>query len=369
MNPLALVEPRLKAPFVSGVGTLDPAMAGKEPDDVRNPANSLARELAAHCEFDGILIEWLGADGFPPKTVARSGGLVKSEIISSDQIAPMVRTMSADRGSAVIWADEQTTMFAVRARSGWFLVTGQCRAVRPMEADRCRERLVALLPLLKAMFGVLYDRIQLECGYGHLALAIEHSDVATIILRDDCSIAFANPAAKQIMGTGKGIALSNDKLVCSGVADMLRLQTAVAHLCREGTKTVEPSPILAVERAGRRPLLIGLIPIDSSDPKLSHCATCIAYICDPERNLSELIEPICSYFNLTQRETKLVALLIEGTPLCEVADHMSISEQTARSYLKQIFAKTETHRQMELVQLVLRSSIRMIAARRSNLMA
>jgi DNA-binding CsgD family transcriptional regulator len=37
---------------------------------------------------------------------------------------------------------------------------------------------------------------------------------------------------------------------------------------------------------------------------------------------------------------------------------MHVTEQTARSYLKQIFVKTETNRQAELVRLMLTSSVR-----------
>ena len=39
------------------------------------------------------------------------------------------------------------------------------------------------------------------------------------------------------------------------------------------------------------------------------------------------------------------------------AKRLGVQDQTARSYLKQIFAKTETNRQTDLLQLLLKSAI------------
>ena len=51
-------------------------------------------------------------------------------------------------------------------------------------------------------------------------------------------------------------------------------------------------------------------------------------------------------------------MLANGNSLVDSAKAMHVTEQTARSYLKQIFVKTETNRQAELVRLMLTSSVR-----------
>ena len=58
-------------------------------------------------------------------------------------------------------------------------------------------------------------------------------------------------------------------------------------------------------------------------------------------------------YSLTKAEAKLVELLAAGNSLDEVATARGITMNTARSQLKQVFAKTDTKRQGELVQLVL----------------
>ena len=58
-------------------------------------------------------------------------------------------------------------------------------------------------------------------------------------------------------------------------------------------------------------------------------------------------------YKLTPAEGELVQLLAQGRSLEEAAAFRSVTLNTARSQLKQIFAKTGTRRQSELLQVVL----------------
>ena len=59
-------------------------------------------------------------------------------------------------------------------------------------------------------------------------------------------------------------------------------------------------------------------------------------------------------FGLTFAEAKLAAALADGTSLEEAAEELHISRETARSQLKIVFGKTDTHRQSQLVALLSR---------------
>jgi DNA-binding CsgD family transcriptional regulator len=58
-------------------------------------------------------------------------------------------------------------------------------------------------------------------------------------------------------------------------------------------------------------------------------------------------------FGLTPSEAKLACIIARGAPPHVAARELSISRETARNQLKSIFAKTDTHRQSELVALLL----------------
>ncbi len=58
-------------------------------------------------------------------------------------------------------------------------------------------------------------------------------------------------------------------------------------------------------------------------------------------------------FRLTPSESKLACIIARGAPPDIAARELKISRETARNQLKSVFAKTDTHRQSELVALLL----------------
>jgi len=58
-------------------------------------------------------------------------------------------------------------------------------------------------------------------------------------------------------------------------------------------------------------------------------------------------------FRLTPSEAKLACIIARGAPPDIAARELNISRETARNQLKSVFAKTDTHRQSELVALLL----------------
>jgi DNA-binding CsgD family transcriptional regulator len=60
-------------------------------------------------------------------------------------------------------------------------------------------------------------------------------------------------------------------------------------------------------------------------------------------------------FGLTRAEAAVAVEILETDGLQAVADRLDISLATARTHLAHLFDKTGTHRQAELVRLVLQS--------------
>jgi DNA-binding CsgD family transcriptional regulator len=58
-------------------------------------------------------------------------------------------------------------------------------------------------------------------------------------------------------------------------------------------------------------------------------------------------------FRLTPSEAKVACIIARGAPPDIAARELKISRETARNQLKSVFAKTDTHRQSELVALLL----------------
>jgi DNA-binding CsgD family transcriptional regulator len=62
---------------------------------------------------------------------------------------------------------------------------------------------------------------------------------------------------------------------------------------------------------------------------------------------------VAKTFRLTPSEAKLACIIARGAPPGIAARELKISRETARNQLKSVFAKTDTHRQSELVALLL----------------
>lgn len=58
-------------------------------------------------------------------------------------------------------------------------------------------------------------------------------------------------------------------------------------------------------------------------------------------------------YDFTPAEMKLVVELVNGRSIKESARKLGITEGTIRNHLKQVFRKTGTHRQGELIALLL----------------
>lgn len=85
------------------------------------------------------------------------------------------------------------------------------------------------------------------------------------------------------------------------------------------------------------------------------------FLCDPDAPFVRHVDLMCRQYGLTRLEAQLVAHLVDGDDLAEIAGKLHLSIHTVRAYLKRIFAKTGANRQATLVRLVLRGVGQMAA--------
>ena len=82
-------------------------------------------------------------------------------------------------------------------------------------------------------------------------------------------------------------------------------------------------------------------------------AVVFVHIADPETGQLSATEMLETVYSLTPAEADLVRLLAGGHSLEAAAELRGVTMNTVRTQLKQVFAKTDTKRQAELVRLVL----------------
>lgn len=114
-------------------------------------------------------------------------------------------------------------------------------------------------------------------------------------------------------------------------------------------------PPVAIARPGRRPMAVYAVPMSGGVVRdVLAVVRAIVVI----RDLQECSMPpeahLRNLFGLTSAEAKLATRVASGEHLDHVADEIGIAYQTARNQMQAIFAKTDTHRQAEIVALFAR---------------
>lgn len=179
-----------------------------------------------------------------------------------------------------------------------------------------------------------------------------------LIVDIDCRIHLANMAAGVILGGPGALSDKDGHLAILHVEDAMRFQVSLRHVLGHPHSAGKPM-VVTVSRRGDLPLLLTLraLPVVANGPALA-----TVEIIDP-RVMRELpLEPLARHFDFTQSERRLVEQLVRGKTLGEAAAAMRLKEQTARTYLKQIFQKTGLRRQVELISMVLAGSMPGLAA-------
>lgn len=222
--------------------------------------------------------------------------------------------------------------------------------------DDITARVAAMVPglamMVDAMRQALRDRTTADHRQRAMTAVLRQSECGLVAVRADHSILFANDAAQAILVDADGIEVRRNMLRPTRYQDAVRFQAALDAVMATRRRGL----LLLLERnGGQRPLIAGITPVDGSEGGGVSSSDAAAVVCllRPEGG-GRGLEPICQLHGLSPVETQIVARLASGQTLAEAAARLRIKPDTARTYLKQVFAKTDTHRQTDLLQLFLR---------------
>jgi len=225
--------------------------------------------------------------------------------------------------------------------------------------------LARLLPHLRRMAQIMLRLNDLE-GRTKTAEALWDRLPFGVVLLDEAGhILWANSTAEAILLRGDGLFVRNGMLQAQGPehnAALTRLigetaATAMGCALRSGGALALPRGSEPRGLRPRRPLALLVAPLrmnECAPISLRYRPATVVFISDPERSSHIPAELFAELYGFTRRESALAELLLEGLDLREVAARLGIRMTTARAHLRQIFEKTGTHRQAELVAVVLR---------------
>jgi DNA-binding CsgD family transcriptional regulator len=161
----------------------------------------------------------------------------------------------------------------------------------------------------------------------------------------------ANQTALAILHKGDGLTMARTGLVADRASDT-RLLHKLLQDAMTSPESGEPkeSPMTVERKLARSSLIVRVVP----GPGLEcwngpEHRTALLRLYDRDMGLVVDERALVSLYGLTRGEAALAAKLVQGKSIEEAASELFISEHTARTHLKRVFMKTDTHRQPELV--------------------
>ena len=180
------------------------------------------------------------------------------------------------------------------------------------------------------------------------------AEAAVLIAADRSVIEMNAPARALLEDNPRAIRLVNGRLTAIHADSNRALHALVGQAVRlragftDAARAV-PIPIL---RPGRRPLVAEVVDLPAFVTRLHSEARVIVLLRDPDAAPRTSAETLQSILGLTEAEATFAVLLANGDSIDRAAEFLGIARETARHRLKSIFAKTDTHRQGELVALL-----------------
>lgn len=196
-----------------------------------------------------------------------------------------------------------------------------------------------------------------DAELGALTETLDRLTICTFILDREGAIIRTNSSARRLIEIGTPFRVINDRLLLLDRASNATFQSMVSSALADVPpigkgRFVDAMPVLS---GTFRHLGLLVRTLSGPDAQSSDgTAATVVYVAGPcsGRPVERIVAQL---FDLTPSEARLAALLAKGETLAEIARELDLSENTVRSYCKNILAKTGVSRQVDLVRLILRS--------------
>jgi DNA-binding CsgD family transcriptional regulator/PAS domain-containing protein len=233
--------------------------------------------------------------------------------------------------------------------------------MRPPAADDFQKSDVEiaskLLPHLQRSALIMQRLQQSELRFGAAAELLENNPTGVVLMARTGKIVFANRSARAMAEVADGFLFRHDRIEALREADEGPLQRLIVGATagqRKSVNALRGGPIRLPRKSALRDYVLVAAPLSVSfeafDPP--EAVACIL-ITDPEAAPKRARSILRQIYGLTPGEARVAERLITGESLEQAAAALMIKTSTARVHLAALFRKTQTHRQAELVRLLL----------------
>lgn len=315
--------------------------------------------FAPACEA-GMLAPWM--DTLRPGIARRSSAVMSdSDFARSDFYNTTVRPTGTFH-SATAALDYETTHRG-------FIAVGRRLGSDDFDSESI-ETLQVLVPHLVTALRVRHQIDEGERRARSIYAMLDRLDVGIVLTDASARPQFANARAEAIAAEADGFRLSSRGIAAALPAETRALRRTIAAAASIATKPTQSDTTdtivqsatsamqttLPLSRPSLRPPLTAFVmPLSDArfEGTVGAPSQVAVFLIEPGRPPDINARALAETYRLAPREVQVATLLAQGRSPAQIASNLGIGLGTVREHLKRALAKTETHRQANLVQLLL----------------
>lgn len=218
-----------------------------------------------------------------------------------------------------------------------------------------RQRCALIAPHIRRAVSIGKVVQNAKSAHGMLRAALEQVPAAVVFVAANGKIVFANQAAedmlksKQILITRRGVVG-----VVNQAADK-HLRAALAAAARGDAALGLKGIDIPLTDAEGRHYLANVLSIVSEARRTPDAGEAVAalFIRGTTFATRTPLETAALHYGLTPSELRVLAAVLEAGTISDIADRLGVSKSTVKTHLNHLMAKTGTHRQTDLIRLML----------------
>ncbi len=226
------------------------------------------------------------------------------------------------------------------------------RGCEPFDTAERVKFLGALLPHLQQALRTQNHLAELGNRAGEITAVIDAIAHGIVIVETGGRVVQMNSAAEHILTVRDGLCVHWGRLEAVRTSTNEQLQGCIARACGEPRNGPPSGDSLACSRPSKkRPYVIHALPLPITEA--FSAARALVMIIDPEQGTEPPKMLIRRLFGLTNAQADVALRVMRGDGLKPISEELALSMATVKTHLQHVFEKTDTHRQAELVRLLL----------------
>lgn len=210
----------------------------------------------------------------------------------------------------------------------------------------------ALMPHLKRALQIHSRFVEAGVRERGLCDALNRLATGAIVVAKGGRVLFMNDSARETLAQGDGLTIGRGVLRAERPRDTAALRALIEGAIETSCGTGQlPGGVLLLGRpSGQRALQLIISPLRARDTGMDPRIHALVFVTDPDRAAEPDLTLLRRVHGLSRAEADVARLLLLDKTVREIGDLLGVNVNTVRFHLKQLFSKTGTRRQSELVR-------------------